>query len=206
MKTSVSRTALALSLFTLVGCASTTFTSTWKAPDAQPVGPLTGKKVIAFVLIRNAPASRREAEDVLARQISLNGAEGVPGYTLVDESQAGNEAQARAAVEKSGAVGVVVMRPLALDASTTSAPPYTGQLYRPYWGGYYGYGWDGAWGTGSEIRTDLIVKVETLVYSLQQNKLIWAGQSKTTNPSRIDDFVRELAVGTAKEMKKAGLL
>ena len=206
MSTFMSRAALALSLFTLVGCASTTFTSTWKAPDAQPVGPLKGKKVIAFVLIRNAPASRREAEDVLARQISLNGAEGVPGYTLVDESQAGNEAQARAAVEKSGAVGVVVMRPLALDASTKSAPPYTGQRYSPYWGGYYGYGWDGAWGTGSEIRSDLIVKVETLVYSLQQNKLIWAGQSKTTNPSRIDDFVRELAVGVAEEMKKAGLL
>ena len=50
------------------------------------------------------------------------------------------------------------------------------------------------------------MRVETLVYSLQQNKLIWAGQSKTTNPSRVDDFVRELAVGVAEEMKKAGLL
>jgi hypothetical protein len=202
----VSRTALALGLFTLVGCATTTFTSTWKAPDAQPVGPLKGKKVIAFVLIRKAPAARREGEDALARQISLNGAEGVAGYTLVDESQVGNEAQARAAVEQSGAVGVVVMRPLALDASTTSAPPYTGQMYGSYWGGYYDYGWGGAWTTGSEIRTDLIVTVETLVYSLQQNKLIWAGQSKTTNPTRVDAFVRELAVGVADEMKKAGLL
>jgi len=202
MSTFVSGTALALALFTLVGCATTTFTSTWKAPDAQPVGPLTGKKVIAFVLIRKAPASRREAEDALAPQISLN----VPGYTLVDESQMGNEPQARAAVEKSGAVGVVVMRPLALDASTKSIPAYTGATYRPYWGGYYGYGWSGAWGTGSETVSDLIVRVETLVYSLQQNKLIWAGQSKTTNPTRVDDFVRELAVGVAKEMKKAGLL
>ena len=206
MSTFVSRTALALGLFTLVGCATTTFTSTWKAPDAQPVGPLKGKKVIAFVFIRNAPAARREAEDALARQISLNGAEGVAGYTLVGESQVGNEAQARAAVEKSGAVGVVVMRPLALDASTTSIPAYTGPMYGPYWGGYYGYGWGGAWAMGPEIRTDLIVTVETLVYSLQQNKLIWAGQSKTTNPSRVDAFVRELAVGVAKEMKKAGLL
>ena len=206
MSTFVSRTALALGLFTLVGCAPTTFTSTWKAPDAQSVGPLKGKKVIAFVLIRNAPSARREGEDALARQISLNGAEGVPGYTLVDESQVGNETQARAALEKSGAVGVVVMRPMALDASTKSAAPYTGQMYGPYWGGYYGYGWGDAWTTGSEIRTDLVVKVETLVYSLQQNKLIWAGQSKTTNPTRVDEFVRELAIGAAKEMKKAGLL
>jgi len=50
------------------------------------------------------------------------------------------------------------------------------------------------------------VTVETLVYSLKQNKLLWAGQSKTTNPSKIDAFVRELAAGAANEMKKVGLL
>ena len=79
-------------------------------------------------------------------------------------------------------------------------------MYGPYWGGYYGYGWGGAWGTGTDIRTDTIVTVETLVYSLKQNKLLWAGQSKTTNPSNVDSFVKELAAGAVREMKKVGLL
>ena len=79
-------------------------------------------------------------------------------------------------------------------------------MYGPYWGGYYGYGWGGAWGGGTDIRTNTIVTVETLVYSLKQNKLIWAGQSTTTNPSLVDSFVRELAEAAAREMKKAGLL
>ena len=48
--------------------------------------------------------------------------------------------------------------------------------------------------------------VETLVYSLKQNKLLWAGQSKTTNPSNVDAFVKELAAGAVREMKKVGLL
>jgi len=64
----------------------------------------------------------------------------------------------------------------------------------------------GAWGTGTDIRTDTIVTVETLVYSLKQNKLLWAGQSKTTNPSNVDSFVKELAAGAVREMKKVGLL
>jgi uncharacterized lipoprotein YmbA len=48
--------------------------------------------------------------------------------------------------------------------------------------------------------------VETLVYSLSQNKLIWATQSKTTNPANVDSFVREIVGETAKQMKKAGVI
>jgi hypothetical protein len=100
------------------------------------------------------------------------------------------------------------MRPVAKEKEISSTPSsmYMGPMYGGYWGGYYGYGWGGAWGGGTEIRTDTIVIVETLVYSMKQNKLIWAGQSKTTNPSRIDAFVKEVAAGAGKEMKKAGLL
>jgi hypothetical protein len=48
--------------------------------------------------------------------------------------------------------------------------------------------------------------VETLVYSVEQDKLLWAGQSKTTNPSNIQDFIRELSDAAAKEMRKAGFV
>jgi len=61
------------------------------------------------------------------------------------------------------------------------------------------------WG-GTEIRTDTIVSVETLVYSLRQNKLVWAGQSQTTNPGKVDGFVREIATAAAQEMRKQGLI
>jgi len=191
----------------LVACATTTYNSSWRAPDAQPIASLAGQKVVAIVVTKNV-ASRRTGEDALARAISAQGAQGIAGYTIVSDDIVRDEAKARAAIEASGATGVVVMRPIAKDkevSSTTSM--YMGPSYGPYWGGYYGYGWGGAWGMGAaDIRTDTIVTVETLVYSLKQNKLLWAGQSKTTNPSKIDSFVRELAAGAAKEMKKVGLL
>jgi len=83
---------------------------------------------------------------------------------------------------------------------------YMGPSYGPYWGGYYGYGWGGAYGGGVDVRTNTIITVETLVYSIPQNKLIWAGQSNTTNPTKVDAFVKELATAARSEMKKAGLL
>src|SRR5262249_31600762 len=49
-------------------CSTTTFQSTWKAPDVTPLR-LEGKKVAAVFMTRN-PAARRRAEDAMAREIS----------------------------------------------------------------------------------------------------------------------------------------
>lgn len=188
----------------LSACATTSFTSSWKAPDAQPLGKLTGQKVVAVAVSKNA-AVRRSAEDALVSVINANGAEGIPSYSLVGDDVA-DEAKAKAAIEKSGAVAVVVMRPVAKEKEISSTTTmYAGPMYGPYWGGYYRYGWGGAYG-GSTIRTDTIIVVETLVYSLKQNKLVWAGQSSTTNPSKVEAFVKEVATAAGKEMKKLGLL
>jgi hypothetical protein len=188
----------------LTACATTTFNSSWKAPDAQPMGSLAGQKVVAVAVSRNA-AVRRSAEDTLVSVLNANGAQGIPSYSILGDDA--DEAKAKAAIERSGAVAVVVMRPVAQEKElSATSSMYMGPRYGGYWGGYYGYGWGGAWGGGVDIRTDTIVTVETLVYSLKQNKLIWAGQSKTTNPSKLDAFVKEVAAGAGKEMKKAGLL
>ena len=187
----------------LTACATTSFTSSWKAPDAQPMGSFAGQKVVAVAMSKNQ-AVRRSAEDTLVSVLNANGSQGIPSYSILGDET--DEAKAKAAIEKSGAVAVVVMRPVAQEKEISSTPSmYMGPRYGGYWGGYYGYGWGGAWG-GTEIRTDTIVIVETLVYSLKQNKLVWAGQSKTTNPSKVDAFVKEVAAGAGKEMKKAGLL
>jgi tRNA-dihydrouridine synthase len=190
----------------LAACATTTFSSSWKAPDAQPMGSLAGQKVVAVAVTKNQ-AMRRSAEDALVGVLNARGAQGIASYSIIGDDAVQDEAKAKAAIEKAGAVAVVVMRPVAQEkeVSATSSM-YMGPRYGGYWGGYYGYGWGGAYGGGVDIRTDTIVTVETLVYSLKQNKLIWAGQSKTTNPSKVDAFVKEVAAGAGKEMKKAGLL
>lgn len=183
-------------------CATTGFNSTWRNPDAQPL-QAEGAKVAAMVMSKNE-ATRRAAEDALAREITTQGAQGVPAYTVMPE--AADEKTARTALEKEGFAGVVVMRPVGSEQQLTATPAmYSGPYYAGFWGGYYGYGWGAPWG-GAEIRTDTIVRVETLVYSLRQNKLVWGGQSQTTNPNRVDSFVREVATAAAKELRNEGLI
>jgi len=197
--------SVAVALVSITACASTGLVSSWKAPDAQPLTG-EGRKVACVVMTKNE-AARRAAEDALARQITARGGEGVPMYSILPGVAEPNEAQAKAALEKAGVNAVVVLRPVGKDKEITStATMYAGPYYGPYWGGYYGYGWGAPWGAGPEIRTNTIVTVETLVYSMKQNKLVWGGQTTTTNPTKVDSFVKEITVAVAKEMKKQGLI
>ena len=183
----------------LAACSTTAFHSTWKAPDAQPVST-RGEKVIALVVSPNQ-ASRRAAEDALARELTLRGAVGVPAYTILGDVDLKNEGGIKEAFERSGAAGVVVLRPVGKEKEVYSTPSvYTGP-YGTLWGGYY----PGAW-SGGQVHTNTIVIVETLVYSLRQNKLVWAGESRTTNPSNVDSFVQEVAAEAAAAMRKQGVI
>jgi hypothetical protein len=190
---------LVFAAMTVAACATTAFHSTWKAPDAKPVSA-SGEKVIALVVDTNA-ASRRAAEDALARELTKRGAVGVPAYAVLGDTDVKSETQVRQAFEKSGAAGVVVLRPVSKEKEVYTSPSvYTGS-YGAFYGGYY----PGAW-SGSQVYTNTIVTVETLVYSLRQNKLVWAGESRTTNPTNVDAFVQELVAEAAEEMRKQGVI
>jgi hypothetical protein len=197
-----------LTTLTLSACAPA-LVSSWKAPDAAPFR-LVGDKVAAVVMATDE-TTRRAGEDALARQLSLRGAEGIPMYTLLPEAEPDDEAKARAAAEQAGVVGVVVMRPVRVDKEISSNPvTYSGPIHGGFWGGYYGHGWGNPWGpgvvSGGEIRTDTIVTVETLVYGLRENKLLWRGQSETTNPRNVNRLIEDTAEQVVNELARLELI
>lgn len=187
----------------LTGCASTEFTSTWKAPDAAPLD-YAGKKVAA-IFISPDESTRRAGEDALAREISVRGAIGVPGYTVLSTEEARDQARARAQLQEAGFAGVVTMRIAGKEQELRSSPGmYTSAPYTSF-SGYSHYGWGAVYEPGY-LTTDTIVSVETLVYSLERDALVWGGVSETFNPSDIEDFVVELAHAVAEELEQAGLI
>ena len=196
-------TAVALlTLLALSACAPTPLVSSWTSPEATHF-QLRGAKVATVVMATNE-TTRRAAEEALARELAKHGAHGIPMYTLLPDGGPENEAVARAAAERAGVAGVVVMRPVLVDKEISSRPTHSGPMYGGFWGGYYGHGWGSAW--GGEIRTDTIVVVETLVYGLRENKLLWAGQSKTRNPRNVDRLVGDTATQVAQELERLGLI
>jgi hypothetical protein len=193
----------ALSLATFA-CATTTFQSTWRSPDARPL-KLSGKKVVGVFVSKNQTL-RRRAEDAMAREISARGAQGVPAYTILTDEEVKNRDAAKAKLEQLGFSGAVVMRVVGTQTQYTYEPAYWARpYYRHFWAGYWGWGWGTVWEPGYLVA-DKIVSVETLVYSLEQDQLVWAGVSRTVDPTQIDPFIAELATAVTRQMAKDGLL
>src|SRR5215831_9082591 len=168
------RVLIVSNMLLVSACASTAFVSTWKAPDAAPL-QVKGAKVAAVVMMENE-GSRRTAEDTLAREITARGAQGVAMYTIMPDAKPSKEEATRAALEKANVDAVVVMRPIDIHNKLEIKPAtYVDSSYTGYWNGYYGHGWGAPWAgpvtIGTDINSTTTVTVETLVYSLKQNKL-----------------------------------
>src|SRR5262249_32152302 len=123
----------------LLACATTTFESTWSAPDARPL-QLSGKKVVGLFVNKDL-ASRRSAEDAMAREISAHGAQGVPAYAVLGDDEIKDKEKVRAKLDQLGFAGAVVMRIAGQETQVkyqppsvwAAGPPY-GSLYGGYWG------------------------------------------------------------------------
>jgi hypothetical protein len=196
--------AAAMTLVTFA-CATTTFESTWRDPEARALR-LTGRKVVGLFL-NKSPALRRRAEDAMAREISARGAQGVPAYTVLSDEEIKDREASKAKLERLGFSGAVVMRVSGRQTQYTVVEPtvWVHPHYRRFWGGYWGWGWGTVWEPGYLVA-DKIVSVETLVYSLEQDLLVWAGVSRTVDPDHVEGLVSELASAVSKQLEKDGLL
>ena len=185
--------------------AGTSLRSTWKAPDAQP-GTFRGKKVVAL-FVSTDEQERRGVEGLLADELTKRGARGVAAAALIPAEEIRDEAKVRPRLEAAGVAGAVVFRLVSEERNRGRlVTDYGSTTYASLWGGHWGTGWDGVASAPGDLITHFETHVEVLVYSLEQNKLVWAGQSSTTNPRSADKLVRETVKKVAAEMKKAGLI
>jgi hypothetical protein len=193
------RAALAAACALALGaCASAKFNTTWVNPEAQALSFKAGDKVLAMVPIKNE-GMRRIAEDSLAHALSARGLQGVPSYTLIPTEL--TKDKALGAAGKIGAAGAVVMRVLAKDKVSSSQLSQSSS-YTAYWDS--NSGWSSP--NPSDMRSDAVLFVETLIYDMRQEKIVWAGQSQTTNPSKVDVLIKELADQTARQLRQQGLV
>ncbi len=173
-------------------CASTQLVSTWKDPGTSQV---SFRKVIAIAPNKD-PGIRRTLEDELVRDIAPTPA--VPSYTVFSDEELKDQEKIKEKVQQMGFDGMVVFRVVSVDREQTWVP---GTYAGPYWafGGWPMY-------DSGYVQTDTVVRVDTNVYSVPDNKLVWASTSKTFNPGSATKLVDSVARAVAKEMKKEGLV
>ena len=178
------------------------FTSTWKWMDAGTVS-FAGKKVAALVITKD-DSLRVAGEEALVRELSARGLQMVATYRIVPQPELETAQKARVWYEKSGVEGVVALRPTSREKVVTYTPSmWVSASYGSLWS-YYDYGWGAVYVPG-RTSEDTHVVVETLVFSVPKNQLVWAGVSETRNPKELQQFVKDLVGVAAKEMEKQGL-
>jgi hypothetical protein len=198
----LTRAAVLAVALPVVVLAGTKFTSTWVAPEARGV-QFTGKKVVVVVMSPD-DSLRMTGEEGMVAQLTPRGIDAVAAYRAIPKEILKDTEQARGWFERTGVQGVVVMRLVGNDKRTTYVPPSWSEGYYSSLWGYYGYGWGAMYDPGY-VRQDRVVSIETLIFSVPMNKLLWAGSSESTNPKDSRKLLADLVKEAAKEMKKQGL-
>ena len=182
--------------------AAPKFTSAWRSPDAGSVS-FAGKKVAALVISQD-DSLRVAGEEALVRELTARGLQSVATYRIAPKEELQSADRAKGWFEKANVDGVVAMRPVSNDKRTTYNPgTWLSPSYSSLWG-YYGYGWGSVYIPGS-VQRDTVVIVETTIFSVPRNQLLWAAVSETKNPKDLQRFVEELVKESVKELHKQGL-
>ncbi len=191
---------------TLATAASTTFVSMWRNPEAEPIDA-TAVKMATFV-VSSDDTMRWGPEETLAAELRSRGMDAVAGYTVLPGELAKDKEKAKEFLKKAGITGVVMMRIVGYEKETRRQTVTTTTYTQTYYSTFWGY-WNQTWSTVYEIgsrKSPRRVAIETLIYSVEQDQLIWAAESETTDPKDVRAFAEQLVDAIGEEMRKAGLV
>jgi hypothetical protein len=200
------RIAALAAIVLATSATAATFEHTHKGQDVGQID-YKGRKVAAVVIGVGVTEPRRiDAEDVLAKELTARGMQGVAGHTIVPLASATPMTRERAIglLQQAGVAGVVVLKLVDTKKKTqktrwASSDYQVGLANRNYFGpmGLEGDTYD---------RRITAITIETTLFSLEPFKLLWGGQSESVNPAKVDAFIPRFARDVAGELRREGLV
>ena len=182
-------------------CVSTTIISSWKEQNKQiEIGKL--HKVLVVALFKDE-TNRRKAEDQMV--IYLKG-KGIVSYNYLDDNiSAKNEEAIRDKIKADGFDGAITMRLIDVDKEKTYTPGNITSYpsYYQTFGGYYYRNWN-YYRTPGYYSTTKTYTIETNVFSIKEDKIIWTGITQTTNPEGVNKLTEEVTKVVYKKMVSEG--
>ena len=185
-------------------CATTTnIENSWHDPDAS-VTLSKLNKVLIVALLRN-DVHRRATESQLASFLKNKG---VPSFNyLRAEMYTQPESVVKQKLKADGFDGVIILR-LADVERDINYIPGTYNTYPRYYGRFWPYlsnSWNNYYQPGY-FQTTKKFTVETNVYSLRLDKLVWSGITSSSDPESIEKLVGSVAQEIYGRMKKEGFI
>lgn len=188
----------------LTSCKSTQIVSSWVQPEKE-IKIENLSKVLVVALFHNE-TSRRKAEDQMVGYLK---GKGIVSYNYLDDAfNKNNEEAIRKVIKADNFDAAITMRLIDVDREQVyipgndrlNAPNY----YRNF-SGYYNRNYPFYYQRGYYANTKTYT-VETVVFSITQDKIIWSGLTKTTNPDGLIKMTEEIAQVVFKKMIKQGFV
>lgn len=176
-----------LSLCLLGGCSSTILTNQWTNPN-RPAKPL---KHLLVMGVSKQESIRRSFEDAFAEKLAELGVQVDQSYKFLNSSSGLSEGELREFTSKTGAEGALITRLVRRDKRLDVQP---GTVAGPAAGPWYGY-YRGAWGSYVEppmVYEYEVVMLETNLWDLKNNQVLWAGNTETTASGDAARVIKDL--------------
>jgi len=176
-------------------CTSTKLLHTWKDPDTSIRSDGFSKVLVVALAPNNT--TRMIAED----QVASNDPAFVSSYTIFPDFESVELNSAKNTLLERGFEGALTMQLVKVKETQTYVPTMTISSYSgwndTYWHGYYQTGY---------YVSSYDYQIETCVYSLAKDKLLWAGITETVNQSDIQIVAQEILETAYTQMLKDGFI
>jgi hypothetical protein len=187
----------------MVSCNSTKIASSWKEPNKTvSIGKLN--KVLVVALFKDE-TSNRKAEDQMVGYLKDVGL--VSYKYFKPDFDRKNEDVIRDMIKMDAFDGAITMRLVDIDKDQIYTPSRNSTYptyYRNFSGYYYrNWAYSSAPGYYSSTKT---YTVETVVFSIKEDKIIWSGLTKTTDPDGVTKMTEEIAEVIYKRMITEGFI
>lgn len=187
-------------------------TGSWVDPASK--GKLLNGKTIFIASLTSNIKVRTELENGFTELVSSKNIKTVKGNDYFNPEfykKIPAEKALQTQIQKSGADYILTISMINKNSETRYVPGMN--RYAPFsrfgwYGGFYSYYnyWSPMFYEPGYYVTDRIYFMETNLYELSGNKLIWSAQSETVNPGSIDNFVRTYPKVLVDQLLKDGLI
>ena len=174
-----------LALVLLLSCSPTTkLASVWR-DDGYRNHP---KKMMIIGELKN-PGNRRIFEDEMVKQLKALGTDAVVSYAAIPERTGVDRDTIAAKMNELGADAVLIARVVDKKTVSTYVPGTVRSGYPGYGGGWHGY-YD--YSPSYTVQDEFAV-LQTNLYDLKTDKLIWTAMSETWITESNESLIRSFA-------------
>ena len=166
----------------------------WSAPDAANY---QFEHVLAIGIVKDE-GTRQMVENATVAQMKKGN--GIQSYTVLAEGDLRDKDSAKQKIQKLGFDGAVLVRLLGAEDRVNYVPGVYPAYYGSFWG-YYGYSYSALY-VPDYVYTDKVFQVETTIYSIKDDKLLWTSLSESKNPKSAEEVMAGIAKAIGKEVRK----